>query len=311
MRPTFDQPLDFDSPEAAQRSILERAEILKIAIPVAADNLKAAQHRDTLRYQKLRSGGYLPKVADFRPGDFVYLKRPKEGSSLAIKARPLILKVKEVRRAGVVELEDKAGKVVVHQMSQLAPCHLPDIDGTIDRTLQGEDLQAECRVCGLPDDEAQFMFCDYCNSGWHTYCCTPPLAQVPEGHFLCEVCRAQGITLQHLSVAEQQRQHLQLQEGMPDLFPLADKRRRDQAAAELHGRLVSKVVGGETWWGRVNYRGPFARPRYFRVEYSNGQVEDGLTTYMVTKGKGYQLQPEGAQVPRRQRVPAALPVPEQ
>ena len=49
----------------------------------------------------------------------------------------------------------------------------------------------------------------------------------------------------------------------------------------------------------MNYRGPFARPRYFRVEYSNGQVEDGLTTYMVTKGKGYRLQPEG--VPRWQK----------
>jgi hypothetical protein len=53
---------------------------------------------------------------------------------------------------------------------------------------------------------------------------------------------------------------------MPDLFPLADKRRRDQAAAELHGRLILKEAGGETWWGRVNYKGPFARPRYFRVE---------------------------------------------
>jgi hypothetical protein len=40
-------------------------------------------------------------------------------------------------------------------------------------------------------------------------------------------------------------------------------------------------------------------------------VEDGLTTYMVTKGKGSHLQPEGAKAPRRQRVPVALPVPEQ
>jgi hypothetical protein len=311
VRPKFEEVVDFDSAEAAQQSILQRAELLRRAIPIAADNLKAAQHRDTLRYQKLRSGGYLPKVADFRPGDFVYLKRPKEGSSLAIKARPLILKVKEVRPAGVVELQDKAGKVVVHQVSQLAPCHLPDIDGTIDRTLQGVDMEAECRVCGLPDDEAQFMFCDHCNTGWHTYCCTPPLTQVPGGHFLCEVCRAEGITLQDLSAAEQQRQNLQQQEGMPDLFPLADKRRRDQASAELHGRLILKEAGGETWWGRVNFKGPFARPRYFRVEYGNGQVEDGLTTYMVTKGKAYHLQPEGAKAPRRQRVPVALPVPEQ
>ena len=311
VRAKFTEPIDFDSPEAAQRSILERAQLLRERIPVAAENLKAAQHRDTLRYQQLRSGGYLPKVADFREGDFVYLKRPKQGSSLTIKARPLILRVKEVRQAGVVVLQDKAGRTIVQQVSQLAPCHLPDIDGSIDRTLHGEDLGAECQVCGLQDDEPQFMFCDHCNSGWHTYCCTPPLSQVPEGSFICEVCRAAGITLQHLTAAEQQRQQLQLQEGMPDLFPLADKRRRDEKAAALHGRLLRREFGGETWWGRVNYKGPTARPKYFRVEYSNGQVEDGLTTYMVTKGKGYTLQPVGAAAPRRQVVPAAREVPVQ
>ena len=47
----------------------------------------------------------------------VYLKRPKPGSSLTIKARPLILRVKEVRAAGVVVLQDKAGRTVVHQVS--------------------------------------------------------------------------------------------------------------------------------------------------------------------------------------------------
>ena len=61
----------------------------------------------------------------------------------------------------------------------------------------------------------------------------------------------------------------------------------------------------------MNYLGPLARPKYFRVEYANGQVEEGLTMYMVTKGKGYSLQPEGAAVPRRQRVPAVKPVPVQ
>ena len=311
VRPKLEEPIDFDSQEAAQRSILQRAELLRDRIPVAAGNLKAAQHRDILRYQQLRSGGYLPKVSDFRVGDMVYLKRPKPGSSLTIKARPLILRVKEVRAAGVVVLQDKAGRTVVHQVSQLAPCHLPNIDSSIDRTLLGEDMGAQCQVCGLQDDEQVFMFCDHCNLGWHTYCCTPPLAQVPEGHFLCEVCRAAGVTLQQLAEATQQRQLLQQQEAMPDLFPIADKRRRDERAAALHGQLVTRQVEGETWWGRVNYLGPLARPKYFRVEYANGQVEEGLTMYMVTKGKGYSLQPEGAAVPRRQRVPAVKPVPVQ
>ena len=91
------------------------------------------------------------------------------GSTLVIKARPAILRVKEVKDSGVVVLQDKAGREVRQQVSQLALCHLPDIDAVIDMSLQGEDLSAECTVCGSPDDEHVFMFCDHCNSGWHMY----------------------------------------------------------------------------------------------------------------------------------------------
>jgi hypothetical protein len=215
----LEEPIDFDDAKAAAESVLRRAKLLEERIPVAVGNLKAAQHRDTLRYQQLRSKGYLPRVVQFKAGDFVYLKRPKVGSTLVIKARPAILRVKEVRDSGVVILQDKAGREVKQQASQLALCHLPDIDAVIDRSLQGEDLAAECTVCGSPDDEHVFMFCDHCNSGWHTYCCTPPLAEVPEGHFICERCRADGVTEQDVQLAEQQREQL-VQAGQSlDLFP--------------------------------------------------------------------------------------------
>jgi hypothetical protein len=302
------EPLVFDGGEGAQKqaaaSILSRAELLKQRMPVAANNLKAAQHRDCQRYAQLRSKGYLPKIAQFLPGDFVYLKRGGAGSTLVPKARPLILRVKEVTRSGVVVLQDKAGVQYSQQPSQLAHCHLPDLDGTIDRTLQGVDQSAECVVCGTPDDEPLFMFCDSCNLGWHTYCCTPPLAQVPDGHFLCERCRAAGVTLADLQESEQQRQVLLQQPGMPDLFPLADKRRRDEAAAALHGRLVKQRQGRQWVWGVLVFKGALSRPQYFKVLYADGRVEDGVSHHLVTKGKQYSLQAAGAKLPAGVVVPA-------
>jgi hypothetical protein len=128
VRAKFEQEVDFDEQQLAADSLLRRAEWLKERIPVAMANLKAAQHRDRLRYEAARSKGYLPKVAAFLPGDLVYLKRPKVGSSLVIKARPAILRVKVVTPAGVVILQDKAGREFHHQASQLSHCHLPDVD---------------------------------------------------------------------------------------------------------------------------------------------------------------------------------------
>jgi site-specific DNA-cytosine methylase len=189
------EPLDCEDQAAAAASILRRAKWLEERIPVAAANLAAAQHRDTLRYQQLRSKGYLPKVAAFQVGDTVYLRRPKQGSTLMIKARPVILRVKQLQGNGVAVLQDRAGQEFKYHVSQLAPCHLPDVDTTVDRGLKAPDQQAECVGCGSPDDEELFLYCDHCGKGWHTYCCTPPLVGVPQGHFLCELCSAEGVTM--------------------------------------------------------------------------------------------------------------------
>jgi len=309
VQPRMEEPLDFDSQEAAASSILRRAEWLKERIPVAAANLKAAQHRDKQRYQQLRSKGYLPRVTQFLPGDFVYLRRPKVGSSLQIKARPVILRVLQVDGSGVARLQDRAGRELKCQVSQLALCHLPDIDGAVDPLLRGEDQEAQCEGCGSAGDEEVFMFCDACNLGWHTYCCTPPLREVPEGLFICDRCSAKGVTEDQLQLRALQRQHIQEQGGVPDLFPLADKRRRDERAAAMHGRLLRRTVGSRVQWGRVNYLGALARPRYFKVVYADGSEEQGLTFYKVTKGKGYSLVEEGVEPPPGVWVLVVEPIP--
>ena len=298
------EPVDFEDVAVAADSILRRAEWLRQRMPVAAENLKAAQHRDTLRYAQLRSKGYLPKVAQYQPGDFVYLRRLKQGSSLVIKARPVVLRVKQLKPGGLVLLQDKAGQEFTQQVSQLAPCHLPDLDGTIDKVLQGQDQGAECVVCGSADDGHVFLFCDHCNEGWHTYCCTPPLHEVPEGHFLCERCRAAGVQLHDLLQAEQVREAQEERGPAVELFPMADMRRRDERAQALHGRLITKRAGRGRVWGVVSCKGVAFRPAYFKLLFADGTVEDGLSHRMVTMGKAYKLQAEGQQPPPGVVLPA-------
>ncbi|GAQ87168.1 hypothetical protein KFL_003360010 [Klebsormidium nitens] len=42
---------------------------------MAMGNLEIAQHRDTLRYAKTRSGAWKPQVVQYAVGDYVYLQR--------------------------------------------------------------------------------------------------------------------------------------------------------------------------------------------------------------------------------------------
>ena len=44
-----------------------------------------------------------------------------------------------------------------------------------------------CSVCEQPDNEAQMLVCD-CKAGYHIYCLTPPLDEVPEGEWQCPTC---------------------------------------------------------------------------------------------------------------------------
>jgi hypothetical protein len=76
----------------------------------------------------------------------------------------------------------------------------------------------------------------------------------------------------------------------------------------LHGRLITRGEGRGVVWGRVNFKGVHHRPAYFKLVFVDGVVEDGLSHTMVTRGKAYELKPEGQRQPARVKVPAAEPV---
>ena len=60
-----------DNVAEASKSVLSRVELSQKAGVIAGENLKSAQHRDTLRLATIRGGGYLPSIRQFEVGDFV------------------------------------------------------------------------------------------------------------------------------------------------------------------------------------------------------------------------------------------------
>ncbi|PNG99676.1 Pro-Pol polyprotein, partial [Tetrabaena socialis] len=87
----FEQPLDFEDPRAATDSLLQRAEWVRQAYPVAAGNLLITQHRDTLHY--------LAKPVVQAPGDYVDVRRGNVTNALQFPQYDTILRVESVAGA--------------------------------------------------------------------------------------------------------------------------------------------------------------------------------------------------------------------
>ena len=96
--------VDLDDPEVWAQKLQDRAEYFRKAMPMALENLAIAQHRDTLRYARIRSGAYRPQLRRFKVGDYVYLQR-EAPTTLDVKAGRTILRVKDILPSGVLLLE--------------------------------------------------------------------------------------------------------------------------------------------------------------------------------------------------------------
>ncbi len=125
------------------------------------------------------------------------------------------------------------------------------------------------------------LLCDWCNSGWHTYCLEPKLESIPSGHWVCPTCTQAGITT-HLVQNERIRQASSRTAEPPDpdtqLFTSANTRAKDKAAAAYDNRLICKQVTTKqglvkSVWGKVRFLGSDQRPRYFKVTYDDGSTE--------------------------------------
>ncbi|BBN09865.1 hypothetical protein Mp_4g23350 [Marchantia polymorpha subsp. ruderalis] len=149
-------------------------------MPAAFDNLAIAQHRDTLRYETIRGGGYRPSIRRFYVGDYVYLQQTAL-TTLDVTAERTILRVREVLPSGVLLLEGRDDVVWKDHVRNCAPCHLPNVDGTMDPSLAIVRAGLRCMLCGSVGQAARMLVCDRCSRGWHMSCLTPPIYVIPAG----------------------------------------------------------------------------------------------------------------------------------
>ena len=96
VRERFEEPIDFDDQASATDSLMHRMELCKRQCITAWGNLLSAQHRDTLRYARIRGGEYKKAIHEFHVGDYVYVQRASK-VSLQVPARPIILRMHEAR----------------------------------------------------------------------------------------------------------------------------------------------------------------------------------------------------------------------
>ena len=300
IRERINQPVSFDDPQAAAADYVARAQIVQRLCIIAGDNLRIAQHRDTLRYAAVRSGSYLPKVRRFEVGDYVYLSRAPN-STLDIRAKKVILRVLEVRPTGVLVLQGRCGRTINVHSTNCAPCHLPDIDPRMDLTLAAPGEDVACEVCQSPDDGEYMLLCDHCNKGTHLYCCTPPYDAVPVGTWVCTDCIAQGITA--AQVEQQRDSDLVLeaaQQHADDLTPA------QKTAKALDGRLIVRsFIDTNTnlprhFWGRLSFVGP-GQGDNLLVTYEDGDTETCTMRKMRTRG--IKLMPADSQLPEGLVIP--------
>lgn len=90
-----------------------------------------------------------------------------------------ILRVREVLPSGVLMLEGRDGVVWKYHVRNCVPCHLPNVNDTMDPSLAIVRVGLRCMLCGAVAEAAHMLVCDRCSRGWHMSCLTPPIDVVP------------------------------------------------------------------------------------------------------------------------------------
>ena len=173
---------------SSETDLISRALLVKQYNIIAGENLAIAQHRDTLRYARVRSGDYRPIEHKYQIGQYVFVKH-KQVTALQPKARTGLYRIQDLQDNGVVILEGTDGTTFIDHVEHIAPCHLPVkyIDAkTADNTAPSEDMP--CEVRRQTGREAEMILCDGCDNAWHIGCLNPSLTKVPEDEWFCPNC---------------------------------------------------------------------------------------------------------------------------
>jgi hypothetical protein len=180
--------MQFDNPDVWIQVCSERAELFRRVMPMPFQNLAIAQHRDTLRYATIRGGSSRPGIRRFTPGDFVYLQQTTP-TTLDVTVGCTILRVRKVLPSRVLMFKGRDGMVWKDHVHNCAPCHLPNVDDTVDPRIAVVPAGLKCMLCGLASSAATMLICDSSSRGWHISCLTPPLERIPYGQWFCPRCK--------------------------------------------------------------------------------------------------------------------------
>lgn len=179
IKPRFDRFVDVDNPKLATASILQQSAALRHNITTAQGNLRIVQHRETLRYARMRSGGTLPVTRRFSTGDYVYHRKSGACTSLDAKTKSNIYCVTELKPSGFIVLKGRCRATISAHVMHCAPCHLPIEENSVDPRLAQPSQGHGCEVCKFPDDKEWTLLCVFVWKGVAIYCLAPPLTEIP------------------------------------------------------------------------------------------------------------------------------------
>eukprot|EP00854_Cymbomonas_tetramitiformis_P014728 gene14728-biopygen15180 len=226
-----------DDKDTRVKDLLQRAQVVRRLMVHAGCSLEIAQHRDTLHYEGRRGGGYEPKPHQFKVGDFVYIRqKPRSGMEVATKSA--ILKLVKIQRDGVVVLEDATKMKEKSTVQSIAPCHL-QVKDQYDCSAALPSRHLACEVCRKADGEAEMLLCDTCNKGYHLWCLTPALSEVPEGEWLCPRCSG---TRMQAANAEVQTQETKVSCVLEDRLGMKEQQLNEKLSP-YNMRLLPADVG--------------------------------------------------------------------
>ena len=119
------------------------------------------------------------------------------------------------------------------------------------------------------------LLCDNCNAGFHTYCLTPPLQEIPHGEWLCPDCVQAGMTLEQL--AEKMARYKEDERSRPALeLPSRSRIAKAQKMVdEWHGAAVKRTAQGKIRYGRVAFQG-LLEPKWFRITWTDGSYSEHM-----------------------------------
>jgi hypothetical protein len=124
------------------------------------------------------------------------------------------------------------------------------------------------------------LLCDGCNLGFHTFCLTPPLDEVPDGLWLCPTCIIAGVTPQQ--VEDRRARYIPVERSRPRIELPSDSRRRHARALadKWHGAAVKHERRGKVRYGRVTFTS-ITDDKWFKIYWSDGNTSTHDSRFLV------------------------------